>query len=121
MPKTMERWANTKSRSGKKRTFPSNYYHDYFDGYRYGADIAADSQPYTKQKAERTAWREKFKEAVAEHRLESTGMRDMPEHCLLEKAARKFISVLGTAVVALQLICAWLVLSLLFRIPLKTD
>jgi len=121
LPRTMQRWSTAKADS---ESMGSYYYHDYPSYHLYGgyeSEALRDAQPFNKQRAERVAWREKFKAAVAEHRLEGTGMRDMPEHCLLEKAARKFISVLGTAVVALQLLCAWLVLSLLFRIPMKSD
>ena len=45
----------------------------------------------------------------------------MPEMCLKELPARKVVDLFGPFLVGLDLTLAYCVMSLLFRIPLKTD
>ena len=46
---------------------------------------------------------------------------DLPEHCLMETSARDILGYCAVALLGLQLASAYLVLSLLFRIPVKVD
>ena len=73
--------------------------------------------------------REKFKRQfeadLVEHYYDADDylveVEDLPEHCLMEQSARNILSYAAVALLGLQLAGAYLVLSLLFRIPVKAD
>lgn len=75
--------------------------------------------------ARRDEFRKDFEKLIVENYYELPGSRsaaaleDMPEHCLMESSARDILSYSAIVLLGLQLGSAYLVLSLLFRIPVK--
>eukprot|EP00898_Chlorokybus_atmophyticus_P008739 jgi/Chlat1/8867/Chrsp92S08188 len=67
-------------------------------------------------------WQDEFDDEFAHHELDDLAMaNDMPEHCVQESHAWKAMLGLGSAVIILQLLSSYCVLSLLFLLPVKSE
>lgn len=102
----------------------------------YGTDMdptsaaAVYESPETRRRKEelerrREKFKAEFEAELVEHYYDTDDylgeIDDLPEHCLMETSARNILSYSAVALLGLQLASAYLVLSLLFRIPVKSD
>lgn len=75
--------------------------------------------------AKRDSFRKNFEKQLVDNYYGEGGKEldidDLPEHCLMETSARNILGYCAVALLGLQLASAYLVLSLLFRIPVKVD
>lgn len=71
----------------------------------------------------RKEFRKQFEKQLVDNFYSTMGMNvdDLPEHCINESTARDILSYAAVGLLGLQLTSAYLVLSLLFRIPVKAD
>lgn len=75
-----------------------------------------------KRKMKRDAWAAQFQQHLEKkHRKGRDYVADLPEHCIKETRGERLVVISGVLMICLQLLVAYVSLSLSFRLPAKSD